>query len=75
MTKLLQGLAYATLYLMSLLPFRVFYALADMSYLIVYHALRYRRDVVRRNLATSFPGKDAGELAAIERGFYHWLCD
>lgn len=75
MTKLLQGLAYATLYLMSLLPFRVLYALADMSYLIVYHALRYRRDVVRRNLATSFPGKDAGELAAIERGFYHWLCD
>lgn len=75
MTKLFRGLAYATLYLMSLLPLRALYALSDVSYLIVYHALRYRRGLVRRNLATSFPDKGDGELASIERGFYRWLCD
>lgn len=75
MSNLMQGLAYAAFYLISLLPYKALYALSDMYYPILYHALRYRRGVVRRNLAAAFPGKDGKDLARIERGFYRWLCD
>ena len=73
--KLLQPLAYAAFYLVSLLPARALYVLADVLHVIVYDVARYRLKVVRRNLATSFPEKDAKELKRIERGFYRWLCD
>lgn len=73
--KLLQPLAYAAFYLVSLLPYRALYVLADVLHVIVYDVARYRLKVVRRNLATSFPEKDAKELKKIERGFYRWLCD
>ncbi len=36
---------------------------------------RYRRKVVRTNLKNSFPEKSAAELKAIERKFFHYLCD
>ena len=75
MTKLLQGITYAAFYLMSLLPYKVLYALSDVFYAVVYRVARYRLKVVRRNLATSFPEKSPEELKSIERGFYRWLCD
>lgn len=75
MTKLLQGLAYIALHVLSLLPYSALYVLSDIYYFILYHAMRYRRDVVRYNLTTSFPEKSTTEIVAIERGFYHWLCD
>ena len=40
-----------------------------------YYVVRYRRDVVRHNLTTSFPDKSEAEIVRIERKFYHWLCD
>lgn len=68
-------LAHATWYLLSLLPMWVHYILSDLLYLLVYHAAGYRREVVRKNLVTSFPDKDLKEIVRIERGFYHWFCD
>lgn len=73
--KLLQVIAYAAFYLVSLLPYRALYALSDALHVIVYDVARYRLKVVRHNLATSFPEKGQAELRAIERGFYRWLCD
>ncbi len=35
----------------------------------------YRRKVIRRNLANSFPEKSEKERREIERGFYSFLCD
>ncbi len=69
--RLLYGLAYC----LSLLPFKVLYAIADGFYLLLYHVIRYRRKVVRKNLTTSFPEKDAVDIKRTERQFYHWLCD
>ena len=66
---------YASWYVLSLLPFWVHYLLADLLYLIIYKAAGYRTKVVRKNLSTSFPEKSATELKAIERRFYHCLCD
>lgn len=68
-------LLYTVFYLLSLLPFRVLYCLSDIAFLIVYHIARYRRDIVRQNLTSSFPEKSEKEIKRIERGFYHFLCD
>ena len=59
----------------SLLCLPVLYVISDAIYLLLYRIGRYRIRVVRENLATSFPDKSAGELRAIEKAFYHQLCD
>lgn len=66
---------YCLFYAISLLPFRLLYVLADIECFILYHVIRYRRDVVRRNLVTSFPDKSEQEIIQIEKRFYHWFCD
>ncbi len=58
-----------------MLPYRALYVLSDCLYLIIYYIVRYRRNIVRRNLSTSFPEKSQQELRRIERAFYRWLCD
>ena len=66
---------YCLFYAISLLPFRLLYVLADIECFMLYHVIRYRRDVVRRNLVTSFPDKSEQEIVQIEKRFYHWFCD
>ncbi len=66
---------YGLCYLVSLLPLRALYALSTVIYFFVYHLLRYRRRVVRRNLVGSFPEKSLQEIVSIERKFYELLCD
>ena len=73
--KILYGLLYGLMYLLSLLPLRVLYLLSDVIYVIVYGMVRYRRTLVRRHLAECFPGKSQTERIRIERGFYRWFCD
>lgn len=62
-------------YLLSLFPLRVLYVLADALYLLLYHCVRYRRQIVRKNLSGSFPEKDAAEILRIEKDFYRFFCD
>ena len=71
MTKIV----YYFFYLISLLPWRVIYVLADIEYFFVYHLVGYRKKIVRHNMATAFPEKTPEELGVIERKFYHWFCD
>ena len=73
--KALYFILYGTWYVLSLLPLWVHYLFSDVLYLLIYYLLRYRRQVVRSNLATSFPEKSIEELKRIERGFYHFFCD
>ena len=61
--------------IVSRLPMRVLYWFADMAYPVLYHIIRYRKDVVRKNLAVSFPGKTPSELKALEKRFYKYFCD
>jgi KDO2-lipid IV(A) lauroyltransferase len=68
-------LTYAFFYALSLLPLRVLYGLADFEYLMIYHVIGYRRQIVRDNLATSFPEKSKAERQQIEKEFYRWFCD
>lgn len=68
-------MVYRFFYLISLLPFRVLYALSDVCAFLVYHVVRYRRKIVRSNLETSFPEKGQKEIVGIEKRFYRWFCD
>jgi KDO2-lipid IV(A) lauroyltransferase len=71
----MKHLVYWFFYAVSLLPFWALYLFSDMEYLVVYHIVRYRRKIVRRNLTSAFPEKDAQEIKDIEHQFYHWFCD
>ena len=57
------------------MPMRVLYFHSDLLFILFYHLVRYRRDVVDENLANSFPEKSKEERKGIARKFYHHLCD
>ncbi len=57
------------------LPFRALYAVSDVIFFFAYHVVRYRRKVVKKNLAESFPDKSQSELHSIERQFYRNFAD
>ena len=68
-------LVYGLLYMASLLPWRILYALSDAACFILYNMLGYRREVVATNLRHAFPEKTAAERKAIEKKFYKNFCD
>ena len=57
------------------LPFWVIYGMSDIFYVILYHIVRYRRNVVHKNLTLSFPEKSPEEIRKITKKFYHHLSD
>lgn len=59
----------------SMLPFRVLYAISDGLYWLLYRLFGYRRKVVSTNIRKSFPEKTAEECLAIERAFYRHFFD
>lgn len=61
--------------LFSFIPFRLLYGFSDFLYLITYHLVRYRKDVVFRNIRNSFPGKSEEEVKRIAKQFYHHFTD
>ncbi len=63
------------IYLVALLPFRVMYAISDLTFLIIFHLIGYRRKVVRANLVNSFPERSEQEINKIEKDFYQYFCD
>lgn len=68
-------LAYPLLWLISILPFRIFYWFSDCVYLLVYYVIGYRRKVVRTNLALALPHLSNYERKKIEKKFYQHMCD
>lgn len=75
MKEFLYNIVYGIFYLASKLPYRVLYVISDIANLVLYHIVRYRRDIVRRNITSAFPEKSLEECISIERGFYKWFCD
>ncbi|MBK7762406.1 MAG: hypothetical protein IPI46_03410 [Bacteroidetes bacterium] len=66
---------YFFLYLVSLLPFRILYWLADFLYFVLFTIFGYRKEVVLNNLKTSFPEKSQQEITEISKRYYRNLCD
>ncbi|MCU0383313.1 MAG: lysophospholipid acyltransferase family protein [Cyclobacteriaceae bacterium] len=49
--------------------------LSDCIFMIGFYLVKYRRKMISRNLANSFPNKSTVELAKIEKEFFKNLCD
>jgi len=65
----------AITWLIYALPLRGLYFFSDLFFILFFHLIRYRRDVVDQNLANSFPEKTKKERDQIAAKFYHHLCD
>lgn len=68
-------LAYPILWLISILPYRLFYLFSDFVFFLVYHVVGYRKKVVRDNLELVFPEKSSEEIHRIQKEFFKHMCD
>ncbi|MEM7382034.1 MAG: lipid A biosynthesis acyltransferase, partial [Bacteroidota bacterium] len=75
MQLLVYSFTYPFLWLISRLPFRVFYALSDVVFFVIYRIFRYRKKVVISNLNLVFPDKTTAEINSICKAFYRHMCD
>ena len=68
-------IVYGFLYLISLLPFRVLYAISDFTGFVLYRIVRYRKQVILNNLKIAFPEKSDAQRALICKQFYYRFTD
>ncbi|QCW99996.1 lipid A biosynthesis acyltransferase [Aggregatimonas sangjinii] len=68
-------LVYPLLWMISVLPYRVFYWFSDGFFFLVYRVVGYRKKVVRHNLELVFPEKSFEERKRIEVDFFIHMCD
>ncbi|HAM09860.1 MAG TPA: hypothetical protein DDY34_15570 [Bacteroidales bacterium] len=68
-------LFFIALLFIGLLPVPVLYAFSDLLRLVVYRIVGYRRDVVKKNLESSFPGISDKEQRRLTHLFYKNLTD
>ncbi|QOI96846.1 MAG: lysophospholipid acyltransferase family protein [Flammeovirgaceae bacterium] len=61
--------------LLSRLPFPILYGISDCLYFVSYYLVRYRRNLVNKNLRNAFPDKSVAERKVIAKQFYRNLCD
>lgn len=74
-TRLLYAPLGALLWIIAHTPFRLAYFGADILAWLAGSVVKYRRSLVRRNIADSFPEMTEKERRKTERGFYRHLAD
>lgn len=62
--------AYGIIYIVSLAPMPVLYAVSSFFYVLVYYVFGYRKAVVIQNISRSFPEKKYEEIRCIVKKFY-----
>ncbi|NNE01574.1 MAG: lipid A biosynthesis acyltransferase [Eudoraea sp.] len=75
MQLLVYILSYPFLWLISILPDRLFYGFSNLIFFLLYYVIGYRKEVVIDNLKLTFPEKSEKELQLIRKKFYKHLCD
>ena len=68
-------LVFPILWVISILPFKIFYLFSDLIYILVYYIIGYRKKVVTDNLTLVFPEKSEKEITRIRKKFYKHMCD
>ena len=68
-------IVYPILWFISKLPFPIFYLFSDISFVLVYHIIGYRKKTVTENLKLAFPKKSDNEINTIRKKFYKHMCD
>ncbi|WP_378184660.1 lysophospholipid acyltransferase family protein [Aquimarina sp. W85] len=75
MQLLIYRLVYPILWIISKLPWRIFYMFSTAIYILVYHIIGYRRRTVTNNLTLVFPEKTTDQIKTIRKAFYKHMCD
>ncbi|MQP23581.1 lipid A biosynthesis acyltransferase [Flavobacterium sp. LMO8] len=75
MQLLIYILIYPILWIISILPFPIFYLLSDFVYYLTYYVIGYRKKVVRENIQLALPHLSDKERLIIEKKFYSHMCD
>ncbi|MFN2327562.1 MAG: lysophospholipid acyltransferase family protein [Chromatocurvus sp.] len=63
------------IHLLARVPLHALYLLSNVLSFLLYRMIRYRRQVVRENIAAALPDRSAPEQRRIERSFYRYLAD
>lgn len=75
MNAVIYYLSLPFIYLISYLPFWILYRVSDLCFVLIYHIVGYRKQVVTNNLRNALPNKSEKEIKAIRRKFYRYFCD
>ncbi len=75
MKKFLNVSVVAFLKAFARLPFPVIYLISDFFYFMLFHVIKYRKNVVYTNLRNSFPEKSEKEIDRIARQYFRHFCD
>jgi len=75
MQLIIYSVIYPLLWIISKLPWRLFYLFSSFVYIIIYHIIRYRRKTVTANLTMVFPEKTSKEIQKIQKKAYQHQCD
>lgn len=75
MQFILYLIIYPFIWIISILPFPVLYFLSDCVCFLIYRIFKYRKRVVRGNIALALPHLTEEERTNIEKKFYAHLCD
>ena len=75
MQLLVYILNYPILWIISILPFPIFYLFSDFICFLTYNIIGYRKKVVRANIKLALPHLSDKERLIIEKKFYSHMCD
>lgn len=75
MQFLIYSISFPFLWIISKLPFRLFYWFSDCIYILVYYLVGYRKKIVRNNILIALPHLSEEKRLLIEKKFYHHMCD
>lgn len=75
MQRIVFYLVYALLWLISILPFPIFYFVSDCIFVIIYYIIGYRKKTVRANIELTLPHLSKKEKLQVEKKFYRHMCD
>lgn len=75
MQLLIYLILYPILWVISILPFPLFYLFSDFICFIIYNVIGYRKRVVRSNIKLALPHLSNEERFQIEKKFYSHMCD
>ncbi len=69
------ALTYPFVWLISRLPMRILYGIADIFYFFIFYVFGYRKKVVLQNLQLAFPNKTDEERKSIAKKFFRHFMD
>lgn len=75
MQRIVFYLVYAFLWLISILPFPIFYFVSDCIFVLIYYIVGYRKKTVRSNIQLTLPHLSKKEQLQVEKKFYKHMCD